>query len=196
MSYQERLDKINDTTDKTVLDCIDRPIRPLVIQLNRIGLKTRFSCCGFPYNGEEEPKTHAKAPFVVLERIIDLQQTEVDAMSVRRTCYFFILARHVEYSRWTLEPYGNGQWWLGIKDDNLGESKFYRQEEGDEPGVHDYESALIAIQSLTRKLMNIPSFGSSFTIEDGNRHYNKLTGGEWQIEPKESVTIGEPLETP
>jgi hypothetical protein len=63
---QERLNAINKDADtREVLGCIDRPIRPLIIQMNRIGIFTAFSCCGYSYDGEEEPKSHLDNPNVL-----------------------------------------------------------------------------------------------------------------------------------
>ena len=61
----KEIELVNKDLDKReVLEAIDRPIRPLVIEFNRIGLKTKYSCCGFNYDGEEEPKTHTRHAYI------------------------------------------------------------------------------------------------------------------------------------
>lgn len=65
-TVQERLDALNKDADtRSVMDCIDRPIRPLILQMNRVGVFTAFSCCGYSYDGEEEPKSHLENPNVI-----------------------------------------------------------------------------------------------------------------------------------
>jgi hypothetical protein len=55
---QTRTDILNRNADKrSVLDSIDRPIRSMVIELNRIGMETTFSCCGYTYDNQEERKS-------------------------------------------------------------------------------------------------------------------------------------------
>lgn len=168
------------TKEKEILDYIDRPIRPLIIELNRVGLKTKFCCCGFPYKGEEVKKTHARQPFIVFHA----------PRTVKALNAFFSLANIVAQSYWTLRPYGNDEWHLMGQSK---ESEFYRHD-GDEVGLHDYEMALIHIQSLTMVVKKWPTAEEKFAIIDGNTGYDKLTDGEWQIKPvKESIIdVSEP----
>lgn len=170
MYYHDRLKELNNLEGKTIWDSIDRPVRPLIYELNRIGLPTKFCCCGFSYDGEEEPKTHAKMTFVVLHPINPL------ALSA-----FFSLARLCGSSGWKLMPYGgNGEWHLSYKH----EDNFYNR--GDKVGIHDYETQLINILQMTNVLQNWPSLKEEFEIVDGNSNYAQL-GGEWQVKAKPSV---------
>jgi hypothetical protein len=182
-THQEKLDQVNKTEGKTILDCIDRPIRPLVIELNRIGLSTRFSCCGFPYDNEEEPKSHAHFPYVVLNPILNSPEVR----RAQAIAAFFNLAR-VLPGGWELTPYQQGQWYLSAERVIKAELEFYRREKG-ERGLHDYESVLIGILSLTTRLRQLPSIPGTFSIIDGNSEYAGRTGDEWQIKPKETVVI-------
>lgn len=183
--YHQRLEEVNSQEKKTVLECIDRPIRPLIVELNRIGLRTKFCCCGFPYRGEEEPKSHARFPFVVLHDPLMNQ----DELTIRRIEAFFTLARLIAGRGWLLHQYhGNGEWYLSGEKLVEGEEKFYRHDDG-ERGVHDYETSMIGIQSLVRSLKSVRPISKEFAIHDGNSMYAERTDGEWQIDPKPSVTF-------
>jgi hypothetical protein len=166
---------------KTVLDSIDRPIRDLVINFNRIGLPTVFSCCGFPYPDEEEPKSHAKYSFVNF--LIE------NAMGSMKN--FFDLAEIAPRYGWNLIYYGNnrgstqpagtipGIWQIFYAGTNF---DFYRKKDGQGYGIHDYEQAAIAIHNLDKALAQFPG-KSSAKIVDGNGVYHEL-GIHWQIDPK------------
>jgi hypothetical protein len=176
MSYAERLRELNAIQEgKTIWDSIDRPIRPLIYELNKAGLKTIFSCCGFSYENEEEPKTHARYPFVVYT-------LTPHPIAIRN---FFRLATYASNTGWTLNPYHGLEWHLSFRGGNS--ELFYRV--GDEPGIHDYEQGLIAIRRMTGICeLNLDEVDEKFTIEDGNSHkmYDAL-GGEWQVKPKPSI---------
>lgn len=181
--YYKRLEELN-SEGKSIWDSIDRPIRPLIFELNRIGLRTKFSCCGFPYKGEEEPKSHSKYPFVVLEPLRASSQDEF--MDVVRA--FFTLGDIARTNGWILQPYGGGQWHLSFEKVVEIEDKFYRHEDN-ERGIHDYERSLITIQNIARSLRALPGIGKEFTVVDGNTGYDELFNGEWQIEPKKPVSF-------
>src|SRR5574337_1162308 len=99
--YLERLKQLNNKPEGwTVWDSIDRPIRELVYHMNSIGLKTIFSCCGFPYPGEEEPKSHAQDAYVLFY-VYDLSWT-VEKLSV--------FGELVKKYNWYLGYQGGNQW--------------------------------------------------------------------------------------
>jgi hypothetical protein len=175
--YQDRLDNLNDS-EREVWDSIDRPIRPLIWELNRIGLQTKFCCCGFNYDGEEEPKTHAKQPFVVLR---DPGRT-ADANKTLTPIRAFFNAVQIAFNQgWETTPYGgSGEWHMHFCPSD---GSFYAQESRI-AGVHDYETSLLRMQRLTEVLQMLPSVAEKFSIVDGNRGYAELTGGEWQVQPK------------
>jgi len=173
MNYRQRLDNLNEIENKTVLDSIDRPIRPLILELNRIGLPTKFCCCGFPYDGEEEPKTHSIITFVVLKDIGPLNAVP-----------FFSLARAAVNTGWILTPYNSNFEWH-LRYEHTSYDKFYRRN-GNLPGIHDYEEQLIKIHQLTKIIEQWPSASGrekEFIIVDGNSNYEALKG-EWQVKPK------------
>jgi hypothetical protein len=180
MNYHERLKIINkDIQKREVLDSIDRPIKPLVIELNRIGLKTKFSCCGFSYDGEEEPKTHTKNQSYVQFFYPDLN----NPTAVKN---FFQLSLAVVKWNWSMWPFSN-VWELEFKIRKVGMENFYDQKDGIPQSIHDYEGNVIAIYNLTEELKTFPSVATSVTIEDGNSNYSKLT--EWQIKPKQKSIV-------
>jgi hypothetical protein len=107
-----------------------------------------------------------------------------DELTIRRIEAFFTLARMVAGRGWLLHQYqGNGEWYLSGEKFIQGEEEFYRHDDG-QRGVHDYETSMIAIQSLTRNLQQARAIGDEFTIVDGNQTYAEKTAGEWQIDPK------------
>lgn len=174
--YEQRQTQLNDP-DREVWDSIDRPIQPLVWELNRVGLPTKFSCCGFTYQGEEEPKTHAKKPFVVFFSP-QFAPKEIQNFSLGS---FFSLAGMVAQTGWELRPYSKREWHLMFKSGN--DNEFY-QEAGELPGIHSYETKLLHIQRLAKALQGFPSVDEKFSIVDGNSSYAELTNNEWQVKPK------------
>ena len=168
MYYHERLKELNNLEGKTIWDSIDRPMRPLIFELNRVGLATKFCCCGFSYDGEEEPKTHAKMTFVVL--------CPINPLAVNA---FFSLAKAAAAFGWMFTPYSqSGEWHLHHKHSD----DFYDRKP-DQVGIHDYEIPLIKILQLTNCIKDWPALKDEFVIVDGNTHYEAL-GGEWQVKPK------------
>jgi hypothetical protein len=169
----ERNEALNkDAGKKLVWDSIDRPIRPLVLELNRIGLCTSFSCCGYSYVGEEEPKSHSKWANVLfyntneedhkalLEMINHTEWTVYLMENKRELCLVF---------RYTPICWSNC--------DNLQEA------------IHDYECKLDAIVELTSRLKKIPTACDNSVLRDGNESRKNFYGKEWMIEPKQPVTI-------
>lgn len=175
--YQERLDKLNDA-NKEVWDSIDRPIRPLIWELNRVGLQTKFCCCGFNYDGEEEPKTHAKQPFIVIHDPMRIVKKYKILSPVQA---FFAVSHACKMHGWEITPYGGRREWHMHFVARDGE--FYSQT-CTLTGVHDYETSLIRMQGLTQEIQKMPSIGEKFSIVDGNSGYAEITGGEWQVKPK------------
>lgn len=181
-TFNERLLQLNDS-DRDIWTSIDRPIRPLIWELNRVGLSTKWCCCGFNYRDEEEPKTHAKNPFVVLKPIVGPK----GPTRSKGIAAFFALAKVSTMCGWMLRPYHqNGEWHMMFKRP---EESFYQESEDGLDGVHNYESSLIAIQSLVKHVRLWPASDEKFVIFDGNTGYNEITNGEWQVDPKKEVTF-------
>lgn len=174
--YLERLAKINkDHNKRSIWDSIDRPIRPLVFELNRIGMQTKFSCCGFTYEGEDQddPKTHwiksnkayvhffafntdeCKKNFQILKTIIEACKCDI---------YLFV-----------------NVWNLNISFDNT--ENWYNKPDGIPESIHQYEMAALKISNLVYNIKNsIPTINDPVTIIDGNNYYTKIP--HWQIKPK------------
>lgn len=193
MDYQARLDAVNTAADeRSVLDSIDRPIRGLVQQMNAHGIRTKFSCCGFGYDGEEEPKSHSnEGPFVVFEA------PSPHYMHEHLMFHAFVLA--AKNCGWNIDMYHadpqNVLWTVRYEMQDR-QKNFYQQTPGMK-GIHDYEMPLIAIKRLEKALASRPGL-SEYTIRDGNSTYGALDG-EWQIKPKkdfvfkhEEATVIEP----
>jgi hypothetical protein len=173
--YAMRLKELNQVEGKTVWDSIDRPIRPLIYELNRIGLKTKFSCCGFSYDNEEEPKSHAKYPFVIV-------RLEPECIVT-----FFKVVTCVVQAGWYVIPYNGSQEWHISCNPAPATEHFYRDGMN---SIHAYESPLLSIRNLAELLAKIQSIEGPVTIEDGNAHSSyALLGGEWQVKPKPSVEL-------
>lgn len=192
MDYQARLDAVNTAADeRSVLDCIDRPIRGLVQQMNAHGIRTKFSCCGFSYDGEE-PKSHAnEGPFVVFEGPRPAELVEYGA--------FHAFTFDAKNCGWNIDMYHvdprNILWIIRYEMQDR-QKNFYQQTPGMK-GIHDYEMPLIAIKRLEKALAFRPGL-SEYVIRDGNSTYGVLDG-EWQVKPKkdfvfkhEEATVIEP----
>lgn len=173
---QERTDILNKDADKrSVLDSIDRPIRPLVIELNRIGLVTTFSCCGYTYDGQEEPKCHDKNSYALFE-------TPTDFGAIRS---FFRLSAIIGSLSWQMCVCSNGREWCLSK---IPTNEWANQDNLKEP-LHEYELKLIGIVKLTNALKDFPSASDKVTIRDGNAQRRSLYGDEWTVAPKKEVVI-------
>jgi hypothetical protein len=170
-NYLDRLEEINkDYGKRTVFESIDKPIRNLVYHMNRIGLKTRFSCCGFPYLNEEEPKSHYKGAYVMFYTPNPEQyQIFFDFMNT---------ARMLGWTTFLLNP---NEWSIRKRRD-LPED-YYKPDEI-EYAIHDYEGIAIAIQSLEFYIKKLPTANKDFSIIDGNKEVKEFSE-YWQIEPKQ-----------
>lgn len=184
--YHDRLNKVNknyNDPDKTVWDSIDRPIRPLIYQIHRIGLKTKFSCCGFNYDGEEEPKNHhAKLTYVFVYTPDLKNQQSVYA--------FFNLVQLSQIQGWKFAYFNNNIWHLYCE--NPREMKeLYDKTDGQPKSIHDYETQVIKIFNLSEMLKQIPDMPEMEDLEiiDGNQMYKEAGIDEWQVKPKQSIAL-------
>lgn len=176
-SIQSRIDLLNAEADKrSVIDSIDRPIRPLVIELNRIGLKTSFSCCGYTYDNQEEPKTHEANPYVLFR---------VDSEDVYSVKNFFKLSSVVRGFNWALNICDNGYEWCLIKvSDHL-----WNKSDNLKEAIHDYETKLVGIVGLTNVIKHLPSHPGEIVIVDGNVQRREKYGDEWVVKPKQVYSV-------
>lgn len=170
MKYGERLKELNkDYKRKSVLESIDRPIRKLVYHMNRIGLKTRFSCCGFHYENEEEPKTHDRVSYVQFS----IPTKKVLGIFKRFTKDAFACG-------WSVSYFG-GDLWI-IRKTNPIPNEYYC-DDGISNAIHDYENQVISITSLEKTLSRYPSNNGRIKIIDGNKEAKRRMP-EWQVKPK------------
>lgn len=176
LTFVKRIDQMD------VLDAIDRPIRDLVIHINRIGLPTVFSCCGYPYPDEEEPKSHAyKNAYVIFKKpTCGKSYAAFDALTYRAF-----------KNGWSVGRYSD-DWRIDLKLDKSGSPSggFYIQDEQDRDSysLHDYEMLSLGIWNMTEALKDIESISDEVRVVDGNRTYHKL-GIDWQIKPKPDVIL-------
>jgi hypothetical protein len=173
---EERTKLLNKDSDKrSVLYSIDRPIRQLVIELNRIGLTTTFSCCGFTYENQEEPKSHEKAPYITFR--IKKEPEIIDN--------FFRLSEISVSLGWAVGLNSNGLDW-GVYSPN---QEYWTKCDNLEEAVHQYELKIIAIKNLTDAVKVIPSFNETVIIRDGNELRREKYGPEWLVAPKQPAEI-------
>lgn len=183
-SFSDKISKLNKDADgRSVIESIDLPIRDLVIEFNRIGIRTVFSCCGFTYDGEEEPKAHHRDTYVAF--------LGPNMSDFREVSLFF---KVVSLAR-------SKGWWVGLLSMNDDPSKqewivsFTPQNllwamDDDGKSIHNYETRLIAIRELTLLVKGIETAPWIDEIVDGNR-YRAQTFKNWQVRPKKSVSISE-----
>lgn len=188
---QSNYNELNeDSGVRSVWDSIDRPIRGLVYELNRIGLNTRFSCCGFSYEGEEEPKSHCRVPYIQFYvntkdefqlKAFDYIRFFTDKWNTdnRNENFYFSLSvlRNEENS--------------GIPDTMLATISLQRTDKivkmyQDKNGfaLHDYEPIVILIDWLEKAIkLVVPSYSNEFVIVDGNAAcYQNIKN--WSVKPK------------
>lgn len=186
-AYMERQNSLNKDLDKKeILDSIDRPIRPLVIEFNRIGLQTKYSCCGFNYDGEEEPKTHTRHAYIFFYEPtteIGKQNLElVKKVAIEKFGWQFFrhcfndTKKRVEYNLHSELLPGHKE--LYIKNDQI------------PTAIHDYEIHVIRIQELYDFCKILPTDltinqNDEVIIEDGNKVQVERYP-EWQIKPKKN----------
>ena len=188
-TYEERLNLVNkDHKTRSVWTAIDKPMRPLIYQLHRIGVMTKFSCCGFPYIDEEndEPKTHCNKAYV---QIVDPNKYGNISTAMKDACIknFNIIKDHVNTTfegtkqGWKMFYFQNDIWeicctnWM---------PDFYSKDDGLELSIHDYEPFVISIYALTKFIEQMETVIPDLYIRvtDGNSYYKELE--HWAVKPK------------
>lgn len=181
----EGIIKLNEDADKrSVLDSIDRPIRPLVLELTRVGFHTRFSCCGFTYEGEEEPKSHHEQTYVVIggPHIADTDEVQ----------RFFRLVSEARMQGWGVQLM-TAAWPPEGQEWNIGYTPTFVnpwQENYDGKSLHAYETRLCAIQRMVNTLKTWPTVDGAKLIIDGNVG-RKAFAPDWQVQPKQTYVVAE-----
>lgn len=176
-SVTERIAELNSEAEKRqVWNSIDRPIRPLVYELNRLGIRTLFSCCGFSYKEEEEPKSHARNAYVFVRG--PEEGTHEDMKAFFRVIH---LAKTKGWNVGIAHPAPNSEWEIVYYTNVTTWGKF----DGLNEAIHDYETKLTAIANLTRALKVLPTRApNEMIIVDGN--HTRSGNSEWIIKPKQS----------
>jgi hypothetical protein len=176
-AFQERIKKINKNIDKrNVWECIDKPIRPLIFELARVGMIPKFCCCGYSYENEEEPKTHHALHAYVHFYSPHGKENELNNI--------FQLSK---MSGWDFSSFCKIIWEIRAKNpvpDNM-----YRKNDGIEEAIHQYEGYGLKIERLTALIqLNMPTINDPVTIIDGNSLYAHCK--TWIVKPKQSFIIG------
>jgi len=177
-AFAERIRKLNENaSDRCVWDSIDRPMRPLVFELARIGMIPKFSCCGFYYADEEEPKTHlSHGPYVHFWR------TKGEACKTN----FDLLKEFAIAPMYKLYHWQNGIFNLCVL--NTVPDDMYMKEDNISESIHQHEAYVIGIYLLTMKIQdNIPTLNDPVVICDGNGYYKEIS--EWHVKPKNDFVI-------
>lgn len=177
VAFDQRISKINANRDtRTVWECVDKPIRPLVFELARVGMIPKFSCCGYTYYDEEEPKTHhGSMAYVHLyapagrEEILD---------------HLFNMAQK---SGWEYHIFNKFIW--SFKCGNPVPDDMYQKTDGIEESIHQYEGYGLKIERFATLIQEyLPTYKDPVTIHDGNYYYiNRPT---WMVLPKQDFVIG------
>lgn len=184
MNYLERLSLINKDHDKrTVWTSIDRPMKPIIYQLHRIGLKTQFCCCGFDYPGqdEDEPKTHhSMFPYVFVWSPFEGRHKTNDKKVLEN---FDLMTQVAKMCKWTIGEFNANRLHLFYQHTA---PDLYKKNDGIKMAIHDYEEYVLAIHQLTKYLGLIPTLvaDEDIDVEDGNKWYFENGIEEWQILPK------------
>lgn len=180
----EDYDTLNNA-DCTVWDMIDKPIRKLVLNISRLGFLTRFSCCGYPYPGEEYPKAHSANPFIQLYVIQKQAGNFITLVQDAFECGF-----HPKYI-------GSSVWVLGV-DSEVSSKEWDQNNE-----LHKYEWFAIKIQKFEDRLNEIIEglekkqekdgkqyVGNGYFIDGNSQISNsKDLEDKWLVKPHRSVVI-------
>lgn len=189
-AYQERLDKLNKKPENwTVIDSVDRPIRQLVLEMNRVGLSTVWSCCGFNYDQEEEPKSHANKPYVGFNIVVNREDKIVKW-----------LEKVAKKIKWKLHKFegSSAKWQITASDLEKYQDFWVNKDKHLNTSIHRYEICLARIRDLHRIISRIPTYKEEFEILDGNQIIKNLDPyfeKEWQIQPKKPTKISLAVET-
>lgn len=209
--YLARLALVNKDHDtRSVWTSIDRPMRPLIYQLHKIGLHTQFSCCGFPYEGEEEPKTHhGSFPYVFIWDPIkgpDFARSEIGSdvhhNFIALKMYVENLSKMNNGKGWNIRYFNDGRWHLHY---NHRTPDLYNKKDGLKLSIHDYEEFVLGIRHMTNLIANdeikykttedgeMQSMtrinDSEISVIDGNRWYFDNGIEEWQVLPKQDGVV-------
>lgn len=171
MKYFDRLEKLN-SSENTVWNSIDKPMRRLIFEMNRCGMITKFCCFGIPYGEDDEPKSHANDCYV------HFYFTELGIKNFQEV-YNSYGGEFFKY--YNFFPFGD-IYCLKIKNT----IPDYYEETNVGISIHDYEQYVITIHMLTYFLQDLPG-NDIVKIIDGNSLYSDIEF--WQIDPKPDFEI-------
>ncbi|MFW6272696.1 MAG: hypothetical protein ACOC2U_02815 [bacterium] len=172
--FNKRIKTINNT-ERTVWECIDRPIKPLVFELSRIGMIPKFSCCGYTYQDEEEPKTHhAKNAYVFFYAPLEHKQN------------FLKLTMLCKAIKWELRFFNSHTW--NMFTGNPVPDDLYHKDDGLAEAIHQYEGYGLKIDLMALNIQErFETVNDPVTIVDGNSFYKNQKS--WMVKPKKEFTI-------
>ena len=186
-TIEERLQMVNNPytglREKSVWDCVDKPMRPLVFELNRIGMITKFSCCGFVYLEEDldEPKSHIRGQAYVQFYV---KNTTNGSEQLKKLAYI------ISKSGWEMMmPFlPSNKCLITIRCRNTVPNDLYYKGDDLHESIHQYEAFALQIQHLTYLIQeHIKSVSDTVEIIDGNSYYDVVPF--WQVLPKPSWSI-------
>jgi hypothetical protein len=170
MKYLERLSALNSEKD-SVWNSIDKPMRRLIFEMNRIGLITKFCCFGLPYGEDDEPKTHA-----IDDCYIHFYFTELGLQNFKTIMYAYGKSFDQLFKFFKFGDVYN----LKLLD-----TMTDHYEHGID-SIHKYEQYSLTISVLTYNLQTLPG-KDIVTIVDGNSLYSNVEF--WQIDPKPNFVM-------
>jgi len=136
----------------------------------------KFSCCGYSYEKEEEPKTHHNSQAYVF---FYAPEQHVDQ--------FVNLINIAQKYHWNPRYFNNFVW--HIWTDNPVSDELYNKGDGVNEAIHQYEGYGLRIEGLALMLQeHFETRNDPVTIIDGNSMYERIKN--WIVRPKQSFTIG------
>jgi hypothetical protein len=142
-----------------------------------------FSCCGFTYDGEEEPKSHHRDTYVAFQgpELADLREV---------TIFFHVASLAKSVGWWVTLLSGSSavtqqEWVVSFTPSALLWDKNH-----DGTSLHEYEGRITAITNLEAVLKRIQSAPWVNEVVDGNLSRTNLYQ-DWLIKPKKAVPMSE-----
>jgi hypothetical protein len=148
----------------------------LIFELARIGMIPKFSCCGYSYEKEEEPKTHHGSQAYVFFYAPEQHADQ-----------FKMLMDIAGREHWNPRYFNNFTWHISVS--NPVPDDLYDKSDGINEAIHQYEGYGIRIEKMAFILQEyFKTRNDPVTIIDGNSMYDKVQN--WIVRPKQNFTIG------
>lgn len=183
--FQQKLESVRGM--KNLKDDIDTPIRKLVAMFALLGCETRWSCCGFDYDGQPMHKTHEYGDsFIRLvdsKRALEVMATLINFNAIKLTKEGELL----NTDEWTVWRKANE---IYLRTDF---DYFHRQSDYPWAGhscIHFSELAVIKIYDLEQAMLKLFSseFLSGAILQDTN-YKSKNILNNWQYPALEDWII-------